>query len=105
MSSCQWEASFDLIPSRGYVSPQPLYSNRLVAAAWLAFKDLSNLRYLNLGNVQPQRNSQHLTLVRLEELEMSGNQLSVIKPSSFETVNLQKLWMMHAQSKLSREFL
>ncbi|XP_065145273.1 leucine-rich repeat-containing protein 4C [Paramisgurnus dabryanus] len=63
-----------------------------------AFQGLSNLRYLNLGmcnlkevpNIQP--------LIRLDELEMSGNQLTVIQPSSFKgLIHLQKLWMMHAQ--------
>lgn len=63
-----------------------------------AFEGLSNLRYLNLGmcnlkevpNIQP--------LVRLDELEMSGNQLTVIRPGSFKgLIHLQKLWMMHAQ--------
>ncbi|KAI4876143.1 hypothetical protein NFI96_002617 [Prochilodus magdalenae] len=63
-----------------------------------AFEGLSNLRYLNLGmcnlkevpNIQP--------LVRLDELEMSGNQLTVIRPGSFKGLTLlQKLWMMHAQ--------
>ncbi|XP_072527653.1 leucine-rich repeat-containing protein 4C [Salminus brasiliensis] len=63
-----------------------------------AFEGLGNLRYLNLGmcnlkevpNIQP--------LVRLDELEMSGNQLTVIRPGSFKgLIHLQKLWMMHAQ--------
>ncbi|XP_016117849.1 leucine-rich repeat-containing protein 4C-like, partial [Sinocyclocheilus grahami] len=63
-----------------------------------AFQGLSTLRYLNLGmcnlkevpNIQP--------LIRLDELEMSGNQLTVIQPSSFKgLIHLQKLWMMHAQ--------
>ncbi|TRZ04416.1 hypothetical protein DNTS_013285 [Danionella cerebrum] len=63
-----------------------------------AFQGLSNLRYLNLGmcnlkevpNIQP--------LIRLDELEMSGNQLTVLQPSSFKgLVHLQKLWMMHSQ--------
>lgn len=63
-----------------------------------AFKDLSNLRYLNLGMCNLKEIPNILPLVRLEELEMSGNQLTVIKPHSFiGLVNLQKLWMMHAQ--------
>uniref|UniRef100_A0A8C6TB60 Leucine rich repeat containing 4C, genome duplicate b n=1 Tax=Neogobius melanostomus TaxID=47308 RepID=A0A8C6TB60_9GOBI len=63
-----------------------------------AFKDLSNLRYLNLGMCNLKEIPNILPLVRLEELEMSGNQLAIVKPSSFTgLVNLQKLWMMHAQ--------
>ncbi|KAK7912800.1 hypothetical protein WMY93_013011 [Mugilogobius chulae] len=63
-----------------------------------AFKDLSNLRYLNLGMCNLKEIPNILPLVRLEELEMSGNQLTIVKPSSFTgLVNLQKLWMMHAQ--------
>ncbi|XP_028257974.1 leucine-rich repeat-containing protein 4C [Parambassis ranga] len=63
-----------------------------------AFKDLSNLRYLNLGMCNLKEIPNIIPLVRLEELEMSGNQLSVVKPSAFTgLVNLQKLWMMHAQ--------
>ncbi|XP_007239179.3 leucine-rich repeat-containing protein 4C [Astyanax mexicanus] len=66
-----------------------------------AFEGLGNLRYLNLGmcnlkevpNIQP--------LVRLDELEMSGNQLTVIRPGSFKgLVHLHKLWMMHAQVQI-----
>ncbi|XP_023660538.1 leucine-rich repeat-containing protein 4C-like [Paramormyrops kingsleyae] len=63
-----------------------------------AFEGLSNLRYLNLGMCNLKEIPNLLPLVRLDELEMSGNQLSVIQPSSFKgLVHLQKLWMMHAQ--------
>ncbi|XP_014040173.1 leucine-rich repeat-containing protein 4C [Salmo salar] len=63
-----------------------------------AFQDLSNLRYLNLGMCNLKEIPNILPLVRLEELEMSGNQISVIGPGSFAGLaNLQKLWMMHAQ--------
>ncbi|XP_005986968.1 leucine rich repeat containing 4C, genome duplicate a [Latimeria chalumnae] len=63
-----------------------------------AFEGLSNLRYLNLGMCN-LRDIPNLTpLVKLDELELSGNQLSVIRPGSFQgLVHLQKLWMMHAQ--------
>ncbi|KAL6488179.1 hypothetical protein MHYP_G00019200 [Metynnis hypsauchen] len=36
-------------------------------------------------------------LVRLEELELSGNQLGVVRPGSFQgLVSLRKLWLMHS---------
>ncbi|KAI1904019.1 hypothetical protein AGOR_G00001380 [Albula goreensis] len=63
-----------------------------------AFEGLSNLRYLNLGMCNLKEIPNLMPLVRLDELEMSGNQLSVIRPGSFKgLVHLQKLWMMHAQ--------
>ncbi|KAG9281083.1 leucine-rich repeat-containing protein 4C [Astyanax mexicanus] len=63
-----------------------------------AFEGLSNLRYLNLGMCNLKEIPNLIPLVRLDELEMSGNQLSVIRPGSFKgLVHLQKLWMMHAQ--------
>ncbi|XP_030622362.1 leucine-rich repeat-containing protein 4C [Chanos chanos] len=63
-----------------------------------AFEGLSNLRYLNLGMCNLKEIPNILPLVRLDELEISGNQLSVIQPGSFKgLVHLQKLWMMHAQ--------
>ncbi|KAK2834393.1 hypothetical protein Q7C36_015094 [Tachysurus vachellii] len=63
-----------------------------------AFEGLSNLRYLNLGMCNLKEIPNLTPLVRLDELEMSGNQLSVIRPGSFKgLVHLQKLWMMHAQ--------
>lgn len=63
-----------------------------------AFEGLSNLRYLNLGMCNLKEVPNLTPLVRLDELEMSGNQLSVIRPGSFKgLVHLQKLWMMHAQ--------
>lgn len=63
-----------------------------------AFEGLSNLRYLNLGMCNLKEIPNLTPLVRLDELEMSGNQLSVIRPGSFKGLShLQKLWMMHAQ--------
>uniref|UniRef100_A0A8C9RQ55 Leucine rich repeat containing 4C n=2 Tax=Scleropages formosus TaxID=113540 RepID=A0A8C9RQ55_SCLFO len=63
-----------------------------------AFEGLSNLRYLNLGMCNLKEVPNLLPLVRLDELEMSGNQISVIQPGSFKgLIHLQKLWMMHAQ--------
>ncbi|XP_017341714.1 leucine rich repeat containing 4C, genome duplicate a [Ictalurus punctatus] len=63
-----------------------------------AFEGLNNLRYLNLGMCNLKEIPNLTPLVRLDELEMSGNQLSVIRPGSFKgLVHLQKLWMMHAQ--------
>ncbi|XP_051545658.1 leucine rich repeat containing 4C, genome duplicate a [Myxocyprinus asiaticus] len=63
-----------------------------------AFEGLSNLRYLNLGMCNLKEIPNLIPLVRLDELEMSGNQLSIIRPGSFKgLIHLQKLWMMHAQ--------
>ncbi|MEQ2218301.1 Leucine-rich repeat-containing protein 4C, partial [Xenoophorus captivus] len=63
-----------------------------------AFEGLSNLRYLNLGMCNLKEIPNLTPLVKLDELEMSGNQLSVIRPGSFKgLIHLQKLWMMHAQ--------
>ncbi|XP_020498126.1 leucine rich repeat containing 4C, genome duplicate a [Labrus bergylta] len=63
-----------------------------------AFEGLSNLRYLNLGMCNLKEIPNLIPLVKLDELEMSGNQLSVIRPGSFKgLIHLQKLWMMHAQ--------
>lgn len=66
-----------------------------------AFEGLSNLRYLNLGMCNLKEIPNLTPLVKLDELEMSGNQLSVIKPGSFKgLIHLQKLWMMHAQIQI-----
>uniref|UniRef100_A0A671Y4Z6 Leucine rich repeat containing 4C, genome duplicate a n=1 Tax=Sparus aurata TaxID=8175 RepID=A0A671Y4Z6_SPAAU len=63
-----------------------------------AFEGLSNLRYLNLGMCNLKEIPNLIPLVKLDELEMSGNQLAVIRPGSFKgLIHLQKLWMMHAQ--------
>ncbi|XP_070982475.1 leucine-rich repeat-containing protein 4C-like [Oncorhynchus clarkii lewisi] len=63
-----------------------------------AFEGLSNLRYLNLGMCNLKEIPNLIPLVKLDELEMSGNQLTVIRPGSFKgLIHLQKLWMMHAQ--------
>lgn len=66
-----------------------------------AFEGLSNLRYLNLGMCNLKEIPNLTPLVKLDELEMSGNQLSIIKPGSFKgLIHLQKLWMMHAQIQI-----
>uniref|UniRef100_A0A8C5E5X8 Leucine-rich repeat-containing protein 4C-like n=1 Tax=Gouania willdenowi TaxID=441366 RepID=A0A8C5E5X8_GOUWI len=66
-----------------------------------AFEGLSNLRYLNLGMCNLKEIPNLIPLVKLDELEMSGNQLSVIRPGSFKgLIHLQKLWMMHAQLQI-----
>lgn len=63
-----------------------------------AFEGLSNLRYLNLGMCNLKEIPNLTPLVKLDELEMSGNQLTTIRPGSFKgLIHLQKLWMMHAQ--------
>ncbi|KAK1159911.1 leucine-rich repeat-containing protein 4C [Acipenser oxyrinchus oxyrinchus] len=63
-----------------------------------AFEGLSNLRYLNLGMCNLREIPNLTPLVKLDELELSGNQLSIIRPGSFQGLtHLQKLWMMHAQ--------
>ncbi|XP_026793166.1 leucine-rich repeat-containing protein 4C [Pangasianodon hypophthalmus] len=63
-----------------------------------AFEGLSNLRYLNMGMCNLKEVPNIRPLVRLDELEMSGNQLTVIQPGSFKgLIHLQKLWMMHSQ--------
>lgn len=63
-----------------------------------AFEGLSNLRYLNLGMCNLKEIPNLTPLVKLDELEMSGNQLTIIRPGSFKgLIHLQKLWMMHAQ--------
>lgn len=63
-----------------------------------AFEGLSNLRYLNLGMCNLKEIPNLIPLVKLDELEMSGNQVAVIRPGSFKgLIHLQKLWMMHAQ--------
>ncbi|XP_077453270.1 leucine-rich repeat-containing protein 4C-like [Stigmatopora argus] len=66
-----------------------------------AFEGLSNLRYLNLGMCNLKEIPNLIPLVKLDELEMSGNQLSVVRPGSFKgLIHLQKLWMMHAQIQM-----
>uniref|UniRef100_A0A8C5MPK8 Leucine rich repeat containing 4C n=1 Tax=Leptobrachium leishanense TaxID=445787 RepID=A0A8C5MPK8_9ANUR len=63
-----------------------------------AFEGLSNLKYLNLGMCN-LRDIPNLTpLVKLDELDLSGNHLSVLRPGSFQGLtHLQKLWIMHSQ--------
>ncbi|XP_028842471.1 leucine-rich repeat-containing protein 4B [Denticeps clupeoides] len=63
-----------------------------------AFVGLVNLRYLNLGMCGLKEIPNLTPLVRLEELELSGNRLKTIRPGSFQgLVSLRKLWLMHSQ--------
>ncbi|XP_056264056.1 leucine-rich repeat-containing protein 4B [Pseudoliparis swirei] len=63
-----------------------------------AFVGLINLRYLNLGMCALKDIPKLTPLVRLEELELSGNKLEIIRPGSFQgLVSLRKLWLMHSQ--------
>ncbi|XP_008327855.1 leucine-rich repeat-containing protein 4B [Cynoglossus semilaevis] len=63
-----------------------------------AFVGLINLRYLNLGMCGLKDIPKLTALVRLEELELSGNRLEIIRPGSFQgLVSLRKLWLMHSQ--------
>ncbi|KAG7459822.1 hypothetical protein MATL_G00214740 [Megalops atlanticus] len=63
-----------------------------------AFVGLINLRYLNLGMCGLKDIPNLTALVRLEELELSGNRLEIIRPGSFQgLVSLRKLWLMHSQ--------
>ncbi|XP_056144471.1 leucine-rich repeat-containing protein 4B [Lampris incognitus] len=62
-----------------------------------AFVGLVNLRYLNLGMCGLKDIPKLTALVRLEELELSGNRLEIIRPGSFQgLVSLRKLWLMHS---------
>lgn len=63
-----------------------------------AFVGLVNLRYLNLGMCGLKDIPNLTPLIRLEELELSGNRLEIIRPGSFQgLVSLRKLWLMHSQ--------
>ncbi|KAJ0000990.1 hypothetical protein NQD34_006010 [Periophthalmus magnuspinnatus] len=63
-----------------------------------AFVGLVNLRYLNLGMCGLKDIPKLTALVRLEELELSGNRLEIIRPGSFQgLIALRKLWLMHSQ--------
>ncbi|KAM6951464.1 leucine-rich repeat-containing protein 4B-like [Aplochiton taeniatus] len=63
-----------------------------------AFEGLVNLRFLNLGMCGLKDIPNLTALVRLEELELSGNQLGIVRPGSFQgLVSLRKLWLMHSK--------
>ncbi|KAK6329065.1 hypothetical protein J4Q44_G00010430 [Coregonus suidteri] len=63
-----------------------------------AFEGLVNLRFLNLGMCGLKDIPNLTPLVRLEELELSGNQLGNVRPGSFQgLVSLRKLWLMHSK--------
>ncbi|TSO57268.1 Leucine-rich repeat-containing protein 4B [Bagarius yarrelli] len=66
-----------------------------------AFEGLVNLRFLNLGMCGLKDVPNLTPLVKLEELELSGNQLGVVRPGSFQgLVSLRKLWLMHSRISL-----
>ncbi|XP_078286878.1 leucine-rich repeat-containing protein 4B-like [Rhinoraja longicauda] len=74
---------------------------KLVYISDAAFEGLVNLRYLNLGMCNLAEIPNLTPLLRLEELELSGNRLEVIQPGSFQGLtSLRKLWLMHAQVQL-----
>lgn len=63
-----------------------------------AFEGLVNLRFLNLGMCGLKDVPNLTPLLKLEELELSGNQLGVVRPGSFQgLVSLRKLWLMHSR--------
>ncbi|XP_069824191.1 leucine-rich repeat-containing protein 4C [Dendropsophus ebraccatus] len=63
-----------------------------------AFEGLSNLKYLNLGMCNLREIPNLTPLVKLDELDLSGNHLSILRPGSFQGLtHLQKLWIMHSQ--------
>ncbi|XP_051925349.1 leucine-rich repeat-containing protein 4B [Hippocampus zosterae] len=63
-----------------------------------AFEGLINLRFLNLGMCGLNDIPNLAPLVRLEELELSGNQLGIVRPGSFQGLaSLRKLWLMHSK--------
>ncbi|XP_069077913.1 leucine-rich repeat-containing protein 4C [Pleurodeles waltl] len=66
-----------------------------------AFEGLSNLRYLNLATCNLREIPNLTPLVKLDELDLSGNHLTVLRPGSFQGLtHLQKLWMMHSQIQI-----
>uniref|UniRef100_A0A8C5X895 Leucine rich repeat containing 4B n=1 Tax=Malurus cyaneus samueli TaxID=2593467 RepID=A0A8C5X895_9PASS len=71
---------------------------RLEYISEAAFEGLVNLRYLNLGMCNLKEIPNLTALVRLEELELSGNRLGRVRPGSFQGLgSLRKLWLMHAR--------
>ncbi|XP_062381694.1 leucine-rich repeat-containing protein 4B-like [Sardina pilchardus] len=71
---------------------------KLVYISDMAFDGLENLRFLNLGMCELKDVPKLTALVRLEELELSGNQLGMLRPGSFQgLVSLRKLWLMHSR--------
>ncbi|XP_031653700.1 leucine-rich repeat-containing protein 4-like [Oncorhynchus kisutch] len=64
-----------------------------------AFEGLHNLKYLNLGMCNIRGEMPNLSpLLGLEELEISENLFSEIKPGSFRGLrSLKKLWVMNSQ--------
>ncbi|XP_069479438.1 leucine-rich repeat-containing protein 4C [Ambystoma mexicanum] len=66
-----------------------------------AFEGLTNLRYLNLALCNLREIPNLTPLVKLDELDLSGNHLSVLRPGSFQGLtHLLKLWIMNSQIQI-----
>lgn len=88
--------AFNRVPSLRRLDLGELKKLEYISEA--AFEGLVNLRYLNLGMCNLKDIPNLTALVRLEELELSGNRLEMIRPGSFQGLtSLRKLWLMHAQ--------
>ncbi|KYO39900.1 hypothetical protein Y1Q_0006762 [Alligator mississippiensis] len=88
--------AFNRVPSLRRLDLGELKKLEYISEA--AFEGLVNLRYLNLGMCNLKDIPNLTALVRLEELELSGNRLDMIRPGSFQGLtSLRKLWLMHAQ--------
>ncbi|KAG5262441.1 hypothetical protein AALO_G00275170 [Alosa alosa] len=71
---------------------------RLVYISDMAFDGLENLRFLNLGVMLELKGRAQLAAEWRLELELSGNQLGMLRPGSFQgLVSLRKLWLMHSR--------
>lgn len=91
--------AFHRVPSLRRLDLGELHNLSFISEA--AFEGLVNLRFLNLGMCELKDVPNLTPLVRLEELELSGNQLGVVRPGSFQgLVSLRKLWLMHSQISL-----
>ncbi|KAM4651047.1 leucine-rich repeat-containing protein 4B isoform 1-T2 [Discoglossus pictus] len=87
--------AFNRVPSLRRLDLGELKKLEYISEA--AFEGLVNLRYLNLGMCNLKDIPNLTALVRLEELELSGNRLEMIRPGSFQGLtSLRKLWLMHA---------
>ncbi|XP_005991042.1 leucine-rich repeat-containing protein 4B [Latimeria chalumnae] len=88
--------AFNRVPSLRRLDLGELKKLEYISEA--AFEGLVNLRYLNLGMCNLKDIPNLTALVRLEELELSGNRLEIIRPGSFQGLtSLRRLWLMHAQ--------
>ncbi|XP_039630746.1 leucine-rich repeat-containing protein 4B [Polypterus senegalus] len=88
--------AFNRVPSLRRLDLGELKKLEYISEA--AFDGLLNLRYLNLGMCGLKDIPNLTPLGKLEELELSGNRLEIIRPGSFQgLMSLRKLWLMHAQ--------